>query len=399
MRQILVILGVMALGGGLFWLGYGPRLKREVTVRAATEGAPAALKVRIDKVKAGKAEEDLELPGTLDSRKESPVYARAEGYIRARLVGFGDRVKAGQVLVEIDSPEIEREYQRAKAALSQARAALPQAEAALKQAVANRKIAAATYERWQRLVAEGVISKQEGEEREAALEARLADVAAAEAAMVVAREAIDVREAELKRVEETRAFQKVTAPFDGVITARSCEVGNLITPGALAAGRELFKISQISNIRVLIDVPEIYVPRVRAGQKAELRFQGYPGEAFPGAVSRISNEVDRESRTMTIEVLTEDPKDRLRPGMYAQVRLVGTRRDPAVVVPGDAIVTRQDGLYVAAVRGGKVKFQKIAPGRDLGAEVEVLGGLKEGDAVVVSPSDEVREGVAVEGVR
>lgn len=396
MRQVLVIVGVLAAGAGLFYMGYVPRQKQQQAVEASTREV-GVLKVRAVRVKPGKQEEALELPGSFDSRKESPIYARAEGYIKSRFVGFGDAVKQGQVLVEIDSPEIERQYQTAKARLSQAEAALKQAEASKLQAIANREIAHTTEQRWKKLVSEGVISRQEGDEKVAQLAAREADVQAAEASINVARESIEAQKAELARLSEIRGFQKVTAPFDGVITARSCEVGNLITPGALAAGRELFKISQVNSLRVLIDVPEVYVPRLKVNQKSELRVQSYPAEVFDGFVSRISNEVDKASRTMTIEVLVEDPGKKLRPGMYTQVRLIGTRREAQLVVPGDALVTRPDGTYIAVVqRDKKVKFRKVRIGRDFGAESEVIEGLQEGELIVVSPSDDVRDGVSVE---
>jgi membrane fusion protein, multidrug efflux system len=399
MRQVLILLGVLALGGGLFYLGYQPRQEKKASVQAATAEA-GMVRVRVVNAQPAKNEDALELPGTLDSRKESPIFARAEGYIKTRLVGFGDRVRQGQLLVEIDSPEIERQFQLAQARLKQAEATVAQAEAQKQQATANLKIAEATNLRWKQLVKEGVISKQEGEEKLATQEARSADLVAADANITVIKESIRAQEAEVARLAEIRSFQRVVAPFDGVITARSCEVGNLITPGALAAGLQLFKIAQVSNLRVLIDLPEVYVPRVAVNQPAELRSQTFPGEVFNGFVSRISNELDRTSRTMTIEVLVEDKKDRLRPGMFTQVRLVGTRRTPALVVPGDAIVTRPDGSYLAIVRpGNKVKMQKVNLGRDFGAESEVLQGLEPGDNIILSPGDDVREGVSVQMVK
>lgn len=401
MRSVLVILGIAVAAAGIFFLGYIPHMQRANAVEAATkEISGSAPRVLVTEVKRAKNEEVLELPGTLDSRRETPIYARAEGYIKKRYVGFGDLVKEGQVLVEIDAPEVERQYETAKAQLAQRRAALVQAEAAKAQALANRKIAEATNERWRQLVAQGVISKQDGDEKQAALEARVADVSAAEANIAAAKENITAAEAELNRLAEVKKFEKVVAPFDGVITARSCEVGNLITPSAIASGKELFAMAQVNNLRILLDLPEVYVPRVAVNQPAVLDVAPFPAEEFHGRVSRLSNSVKEGSQTMTIEILVDDKSNRLRPGMFTKVKLVGTRRLPPLEVPGDSLVSRNDGTYVALLLpNSKVHFQKVQLGRDFGGTTEILSGLREQDKVILSPNDDIREGVTVKPVR
>jgi RND family efflux transporter MFP subunit len=393
----LALLIGLVVFAGLFALGYFPRKHREgITLAAADQERTSLPVVTVARVERAKTNSVLQLPGNVQAIGETPVYARAEGYITKRHVDIGDRVTKGQVLVEIEAPEIEQQLRQAKARVAQTQASLKQAQANLMQSAANLKLAEQTVKRWSDLVKNGILSKQEGDEKQAILEARQADQHSAQANIGVAEENIRAAEAEVRRLEEVKGFEKVTAPFDGVITVRNCAVGNLITPSAIASGRELFRLADNSRLRVFVNVPEVFVPAIRVGQVAELSLQEYPGRVFRGSVARLANALDNTSRTMVTEIQVVNEKNALLPGMFAQVRMTNVRRDPPLVIPGDTLLGRTEGPMVAIVQAGdSVHFQKIEVGRDYGAQVEVLHGLNGSETLIVNPGDEIREGTKV----
>jgi len=396
-KRILLLLAVVLGLVGLFYAGWIPRQRQIDLVSAEAKADSKEIPVvTVASVKVTEKPADLLLPATVSGIGETPVYARAEGYIVKRHVDIGDYVKKGQVLVEIDSPEQDQQLRSARSRLEQLKASLGQVQAQTQVAEANLKLAEVTSKRLLQLVREGVMSAQAGDESSAQLAARQADLAAAQANVNVARENIKAQEAEVQRITELTAFQKVTAPFEGLITVRNCAVGNLITTASLQAGRELFRLSDISTLRVFVNVPQQNVNDVMTGQKATITIQDLPKVRFLGTVSRTSNSLDIGTRTLLAEIQVKNQGRTLLPGMYARAQIEGHSLKRMVLIPGDTLLTPAGGPQVATVqKGGKVKFVKVEVGRDYGLEIEVTSGLNGDEILVVNPSDDVRNGATV----
>ena len=351
--------------------------------------------VTVTKVKLSPPTHEMTLPGNVAAIGETPIYARAEGYIKVRKVDIGDAVKAGDTLVEIDSPELDQQLRNSKARLEQLKAAAMQVRAAIEQSKANLRLAEVNFGRSKLLVAEGINAKSDLDEKTAIFDARKADVKAQDANLVAANEAISAQIAEVARIEQLTQFKRVTAPWNGIITQRNCAVGNLITPSAIAAGRDLFRLSDISKLRVFVTVPQTNVGDIKLGQRATVRVPEI-NRSFMGTVSRSASALENQSRTMLTEVMVVNQGNALLPGMYVQVGLETSLSRRMLLVPGDTVVTRSDGTYVAVVgKDNKVNFRKIEVGRDYGTELEAISGIAEGDNVVVNPSDDVKNGVFV----
>jgi len=396
MKRILFLLAVVLALVGLFYVGWAPRQRQIdlVTAEAKADSKEVPV-VTVASVKITEKPADLLLPATVAAIGETPVYARAEGYIVKRYADIGDYVKKGQVLVQIDAPEQDQQLRQARSRLDQLKASLGQVQAQVMVTDANLKLAQVTSQRQEQLVREGILSKQAGDESTAQLAARQADKAVAEANINVARENIKAQEAEVQRIVELTVFQKVTAPFDGLITVRNCAVGNLITTASLQAGRELFRLSDIGTLRVFVNVPQQNVDDVIVGQKATITLQDMPLAKFVGKVTRTANSLDVTTRTLLAEVQVLNQGRTLLPGMYARAQLEGHRLKRMLLIPGDTLLTPSGGPQVATVKGGKVKFIKVEVGRDYGLEIEVIKGLTGDEVLVVNPSDDVREGAPV----
>ena len=335
---------------------------------------------------------DLTLPGNIQAITETPILARAEGYVIKRYVDIGDRVKAGTLLAELDTPDLDQQVAQAQATLEQARAALAQARASVEQNKANAQLAEVTAKRNATLVSRGVLSQQEGDQSDAATLAQAASVRAAEANVAAAQQNVGASEANLHRLLELQAYKKVRAPFDGVITVRDIDTGALITTGST----QLFRMAQYGTLRIFANVPQSEYSAFHVGTPADIQVTELPGRKFMGRVARLSGALDTNTRTLLIEVQVENPAGILLPGMYAQVHFAVARLAAPMLVPGDTIVTRAGGTSVAVVDGSnQVHFRTIQLGRDFGAAVEVISGLEENEAVIVNPTDEVREGVLV----
>ena len=335
------------------------------------------------------------LPGSIEAVTEAPVLARASGYIRKRLVDIGDRVAAGQVLAEIEAPEIDQQIVQAKAQDDQAASAIQQAQANLVQGQANLQLAEVTKNRWQKLFDKGVVSRQENDTYRAQWAAQQANVDALEKAIAAARSNLGAAQANLARLNDVQSYQTVRAPFAGVITVRNVDTGVLVTEGATL----LYRIAQTGRLRTYLNVPQSDADSVRPGQKATLVIPDLAGRKFPGVVTRTANALDPSSRTLLVEVQVNSDGV-LLPGMYAQVDLSVPRKEPPLAIPGDTLVVRDNVTQVAVVSGdGTVHFQRIQLGRDLGDRLEVLSGLQPGQLLAVNPSDSVREGVKVKPLR
>ncbi len=384
---------MMLLAAALFLAGYLPRRQRDTALaEEAKQEAERLPVVAVVQVKRSPGTSELLLPGNTQAMTESPILARADGYLRRRLADIGDRVQAGQLLAEIEAPELDQQVMQAQAALQQAQAALGQAEAGLAQARANEQLAAVTASRWKLLEQRGVVSHQESDQQQANYKALSANVNASRAGVAASKQNIAAAEANLKRLLELQGYEKVRAPFSGVITLRNIDVGSLISAGNTV----LFRIAQIEALRTFINVPQANAPMVHVGDRATLLFQEFPRREFAGRITRTSNSLDPNTRTLLAEVQVANAQHLLLPGMYTQVRIAAPRSDPPLLIPGDALVVRANGTKVALLQGGqKVHYQDVEVGRDYGTEMEILRGLQGGEFVIVNPTDDVREGARV----
>jgi len=379
-----------------FFLGYVPRQRRERVLAAESREQGESLPVvNVALVERSPAETNLVLPGNIQAVTDSPVLARATGYLRKRYVDIGDRVTAGQVVGEIEAPELSQQVRQAKATVDQAASSIQQAEAALQQSQANTALAKITAERWKTLCAQGVVSQQDLDTKQAQYQAQLANDRALEKALAAARSNASAAEANVARLNDLVGYQTVKAPYAGVITVRNVDTGALVTEGSTL----LYRIAQTDQMRTYVNVPQADSESMRVGQHASLEMAELPGRKFAGTVSRTSNALDPATRTLLVEVQVPNPTGILLPGMYAQVDLAVPRKSRPLVIPSDTLVFRTSGPQAAVVSpDGVVHFAKLELGRDFGDRVEVMRGLEDGQSLVVNPSDAVREGARVKAV-
>jgi RND family efflux transporter MFP subunit len=310
-------------------------------------------------------------------------------------VDIGDRVKAGQLLAEIEAPELDQQVNQAKAALDQTRAALEQANANLNQGQAQAQLAKVTADRWKNLQSKGVVSRQENDTYQSQWTAAQANVSALEKAVTAAQSNIAAAQANLSRLTELQSYMSVRAPFAGVITVRNVDVGALVSE----ANTLLFRIAQTDRLRTYVNVPQSDADSVHVGQIAHLAILDLAGHQFSGTVTRTANSLDPATRTLLTEVQVANSGGLLLPGMYAQVDLTTPRRNPPLLIAGDTLVVRSNGPQVGVVGADHiVHFQRLQLGRDYGDKIEVLSGLEAGQQVVVNPGDTVQEGAKVNPV-
>ncbi|MGA2448826.1 MAG: efflux RND transporter periplasmic adaptor subunit [Polyangiaceae bacterium] len=383
-RLVVVLAGVALALGLLIAVGVVPRvLARAAADREWVQAAAEVPKIATTTPVRDRAERTLTLPGSLQPVQETTVYARTNGYVRRFLVDIGDTVKAGQVLAEIDAPEVDQE-------LSQARAAANQAGAVLEQAQTRRELARIEMKRYARLAPSGVVSQQETEEHQATLDSEQANVRAAEASRMSAA-------ANVRRLQDLQRFSVVTAPFDGTITSRTTEVGQRVTSG-LGAGEALFKVAKVDTMRVFVDVPQRYAASVRVGAPAVVTLREFPGRSFEGKITRTANELDPSTRTLLTEVRVDNASRTLIAGMYATIGWQAERAGTPLLVPATALMVTADGPRVAVVSHGSIHWKRVEIESDEGDQIAVSTGLDESDAVVLRPSDRVVEGMRIEAV-
>jgi RND family efflux transporter MFP subunit len=392
---IVFLLLVTLAVAGYYW-GYLPRQKREMVLAAESQNQADSLPVvTITPVTRSASTDSLVLPGNIQAVTEAPILARANGYIKKRIADIGDRVTAGQVLAEIEAPELDQQIRQAKAAVEQADAAEQQADASLQQARSNENLAHVTYDRFSKLADKGVISKQDNDTYRLQWAAQQSNVQALEKAVNAAKSNSSALEANVARLNDLLDYLTVRAPFAGVITLRNVDTGVLVTEGNTL----LYRIAQTGRLRTYLNLPQIDADSVHVGQKATLIVPDLAGRKFIGTVTRTSNSLDPTTRTLLTEVQVANTGGILMPGMYTQVDLAVPRKDPPLVVPGDTLVVRSNGPQVAVVAAdGTVHFQLVQLGRDFGDRLEVLSGVHEGDQLVVNPSDSIREGAKVKPI-
>ncbi|PYT31724.1 MAG: efflux RND transporter periplasmic adaptor subunit [Acidobacteria bacterium] len=391
-------LGALSLVGVVavlvaFFVGYLPHRRREaMLISEANAQHEAVPVVTVVQVVQSTGSVSLKLPGSIQAVTETPVLSRSNGYVRKRFVDIGDRVAVGQLLAELEAPELEQLLVQGRAELQQARSALEQTSASLEQGKANEELARVTAQRWARLVTKGAVSRQENDNYQAQYQSQVANVKALEKAVAAARNNVSASGANVARLSELRGFKMVRAPFAGVITLRNVDVGTLIT----AANTLMFRIAQTNILRTFLNVPQTESGAVRVGQAARITVPDLPGRQFTGTVTRTSNALDPATRTLLVEVQVPNQRSILLPGMYGQVDLTTPRKDPPLLIPGDTLVVRPDGTQVALVTPDQtIHFQHIELGRDYGDRIEVISGLQLGQRVVVNPGDTVREGAKV----
>ncbi|HWE96116.1 MAG TPA: efflux RND transporter periplasmic adaptor subunit [Tepidisphaeraceae bacterium] len=352
------------------------------SVRRSAEQPVAVDVVRVERAGTQTA---LSLPGEATSFYETVLYARTSGYLNKWLVDIGDSVKAGQVLATIDTPELDEQLNEARAKLValQAEAHVAETSAQFAKVSAGRLEAAAGDD-------EGAVSKQERDQMKSQFDASTAKLEAAKAQ-------VSLGNVEIKRLQTLESFKNVVAPFDGTITARSTDVGALVTAGSTTNTTPLFTISQTNQIRVFADVPQKAVPDVHVGMSANVTVRELPGRIFTGKVTRTTGAISSASRKLKVEVLVPNPDLALLPGMYLQVSFETTRSNPPLRVPASALAFGPHGPQVAVVGAdGRVSFRDITIGRDLGDAIEVGSGLSGGESVALNIGNQVVEGERVD---
>jgi membrane fusion protein, multidrug efflux system len=312
--------------------------------------------------------DELILPGNLQAFIESPIFARTNGYLLRWYKDIGSKVEKGELLAAIDTPEVDQE-------LSQARATREQINAAL-------ALAKISTDRWANLRKTDSVSQQEADQQASGYQQALANLAASDA--------------NVRRLEQLESFKNVYAPFSGVLTKRNVDPGALINSGAQATGKELFDIARIDPLRVYVSVPQAYAPNIKAGMKANVTLQEFPGQKFVGTVVRTADAIDPATRTLNTEVDVPNKDGKLLSGSFGQVHFATGTSVPRITIPVNAMLFRAEGAQVAVVdKDGKVHLRPISIGRDFGATLEILGGIEASDQIVVNPSDSLEEGQQV----
>lgn len=393
--RLLVLLVLMLVAAVVVTSGIRTRVKTAAAVKEQTLDQAVPV-VSVIHPKRGAMKDEVVLPGNIQAYTDSPIYARASGYLKAWQVDIGGRVKAGQLLAEIDAPELDQQVRQAQSSVQQNEAALEQARANLEQGKTNLQLARVTAERWSNLSAKRAVSKQENDQYQAQYQAQVASVQALEKAIAAAQSNIESAKANLARLQEMQAFKQVRAPFDGVVTARNTDVGALINAGNGGPAQELFHVASTARLRVYVSVPQVYSRAAVPGVVADLTLAEFPGRHFPGKLVRTAEAIDASTRTLLTEVDVENPSATLLPGSYAQVHLKLASAAPSLILPVNALLFRSEGLRVGVVRNGEqAELVPVTLGNDYGTEVEVVSGISEGDSVIVNPPDSLLPGATV----
>ncbi len=364
-----VIFGLAVLlivAGAVVYKGISTRVRAAADVKADTQDL-AVPAVSLAQPKRGAPQEEIVLPGNIQAFIDAPIYARTNGYLKRWYVDIGGRVKSGQLLAEIDTPELDQQLQQARAELATANA--------------NYDLAQTTAARYEFLLKSDSVAKQD-------VDNAVGD-AHAKKAMV------DSATDNVKRLEQLQSFEKVYAPFDGVLTERKTDIGQLIDSGSGTGAKELFHVAAIHTLRVYVNVPQIYSTAAVPGVQSYLTMPQFPGRRFPGKLVRTSEAIDQASRTLLVEVDVANPAGEILPGAYAEVHLKLPSISSTVVIPVTSLIFRSEGLHVGVVRNGHAVLIPIILGRDNGTEVEVVSGLDGNEKVITNPPDSLVDGQEV----
>ena len=364
--SILVAAAALAALALLIYSGIHSRVAAESRLMKRTEEA-AIPTVAVICPKEGAPTQEIILPGNTQAFSDAPLFARTSGYLKRWYFDIGAHVQKGQLLAEIETPEVDQQ--------------LRQAQAELDTAQANLNIAKITAARWQDLVSTGSVSQQETDQAVSNLSAVKATA--------------ESSAANVRRLQELQSFEKIYAPFDGIITARNTDIGALIDAGASTQPKELFHIAAIRKLRLYVAVPEVYSRVARSGAPATLTLDEFPGQTFHGTLVRNANSIDIASRTLLVEVDVDNPTGQLLPGAYVFVHLKLPDQSRSVTIPSNTLIFRKEGLQVGLVRDGKAELVPVKISRDYGSSVEIVSGLQTTDAVIVDPSDSLVGGMPV----
>ncbi|GAC1355255.1 MAG: efflux RND transporter periplasmic adaptor subunit [Acidobacteriaceae bacterium] len=367
-RRIWIVLALTAIVGLLVIVaGILSRNRAEHALQQHTEEA-SVLTVAVVHPLAARLTPEIALPGSTQAFTDTPIYSRTNGYLKRWYFDIGARVKKGQLMAQIETPEVDQQLQVA--------------EADLKSAQANLNLANTTSARYQNLLKSNSVSKQETDQATSGAEARAA--------------AVDASMASVRRLQQLQSFENVYAPFDGIVTARNTDLGALIDAGSAGSTpKELFHLAAMNQIRVYVPVPEVYAADIAAGAKAYLTLDEFPGETFEGVISRNSSVIDPASRTLNVEVDVPNPKGKLLPGAYVFVHFKTSTHPNGFTLPSNTLLFRSEGLRVGVVRNGRVQLVPITITHDAGSLVEIRSGLQASDQVILDPSDSLADGQEV----
>ncbi|RZU43437.1 efflux RND transporter periplasmic adaptor subunit [Edaphobacter modestus] len=355
-------------------ISYGLHLRssHEKEVTRATDEA-AILSVNVVQPHSGSgAAQDLVLPGNVQAFTQAPIYSRTNGYLKKWYFDIGAHVRQGQLLAEIETPEVDQQLQQSRAELDRMQA--------------NMELAGVTSNRWQSLLAKHAVSQQETDQ--------------ARSNYIAAQAAVDASKANVRRLEQLQNYEKIVAPFDGVITARNTDIGDLIDAGSSSSNpRALFQLATTGKLRVYAAVPEVYADSIHNGDTADLTQDSNPSEKIPGTIVRNAKAIDLASRTLNVEVDVNNRDNRLLPGAYVFVHFHVPGGANAFTVPSNTLLFRAEGLRVAVVRNDRVELAPVTIGQDYGNTVEITSGLTSSDEIVIDPSDSLASGMQVRANR
>jgi RND family efflux transporter MFP subunit len=419
-------------------IGIVPRVMQSHELdRVQTRVTELVPQVSVTHPSVAPAQRSFSLPGTIEAIVESPIYARTNGYVQQRFVDIGDRVKAGQLLARIETPEVdltEKDFksqvdtsratklqsianrERAQADLDRAIADLAESQAYLVEHQSDVRFAKSTTQRWSQLASQGAVSAQDADEKEtrfqtskAAIDAAREHVNSAQSAVVSAKARLRAEDANVSvasanfesavaranRSTSEKSFQNVMSPFAGVITERTVDQGNLVTSGSDTSRTPLYKLARIDVVRVYADVPQYASSEIKVGQTVQIALKEFPDRTFSGKVARTSVALDPKARTLRVEIHVPNKDLVLAPGMYADINFSIPRYNKMYLIPANSLIARAEGPQVITVKDGKVSYREVKLGADLGSQIEVVSGLSNQDVIVLNPADTLTEKAAV----
>lgn len=363
----MVLTALVIVAAAVAAIGIAERIADENALKGETKKAAVA-SVVVMKAPEGPADEEVVLPGNVEAWHEAPIYARTSGYLKSWSTDIGSPVKAGDLIAEIETPEVDAQYRQAQADLATAQA--------------NNDLAQTTLTRWSELLKTHAVSKQDYDDKAGAAAAQQATMKSAQA--------------NLDRLQQLEDFKRITAPFDGIITARNTDTGALINAGSSGVGPELFHIAETDKLRIYVQVPEIDVPSVTPNMTADLVFVEHPGKTYQAKLVRTAGALDPTTRTLLIELEADNAKGELLPGGYAEVHLKLVSPPQTVRLPVNTLLFRSDGMNAATIGpDSKTVLKPVTIGRDYGKDVEVTAGVKPGETVIVNPPDSLLQGQKV----
>jgi len=366
-RWLFALIAVLAVAGILV-SGIVRRVRARATVSAET-ATMAVPSVNVVSPQRSAPSHELVLPGNVEPYMTAPIYSRTNGYVKAWYVDIGGRVRKGQLLAEIDTPEVDQQLQQSRSNLATAEA--------------NLRLAEITKNRYQELLKTNAVSRQ--------------DVDNAAGTYNANNSIVQANQANVKQLETLQSFEKIYAPFDGIVTVRNVDVGDLINSGSAPGTKtDLFHVAQPGKLRVYVFVPEEYSQAATPGLTAELTLAEFPGRRFPGKLVRTANAINLATRTLQAEVDVDNPTGKLLSGSYAEVHLKLAGLASTHLLPVDTLLFRSEGLQVAVVKNGKVMLTQVTPGHDFGDQIEILSGLSGDESVIQNPPDSILTGQQVQ---